>query len=65
MPQLLAAAGGKAQRPRIGQSLTVEMVGNKADLPNAIALNSSMVNAARLKDAKLPTTGRASAAKSS
>jgi MFS family permease len=32
----------------IRQSLTVELVGNKADLGNAIALNSSMVNAARL-----------------
>jgi MFS family permease len=30
------------------QSLMVHMVENKADLPNAIALNSSLVNAARL-----------------
>jgi MFS family permease len=30
------------------QSLVVEMVEDRADLPNAIALNSSMVNAARL-----------------
>ena len=30
------------------QSLLVEMVDNREDLPNAIALNSSMVNAARL-----------------
>lgn len=32
----------------VRQSLTVELVGNKADLGNAIALNSSMVNGARL-----------------
>jgi len=30
------------------QAFVVEMVNNRADLPNAIALNSSMVNAARL-----------------
>jgi len=30
------------------QSMVVEMVEDRADLPNAIALNSSMVNAARL-----------------
>lgn len=30
------------------QSFVIELVGNKADLPNAIALNSSMFNAARL-----------------
>ncbi len=30
------------------QSFVVKMVGNKEDLPNAIALNSSMVNLARL-----------------
>ncbi len=30
------------------QSLVVEMVGDRTDLPNAIALNSSMVNAAKL-----------------
>src|SRR6202789_2648049 len=30
------------------QSLVVQMVEDRADLPNAIALNSSMVNAARL-----------------
>ena len=30
------------------QSLVVQMVDDRADLPNAIALNSSMVNAARL-----------------
>jgi MFS family permease len=30
------------------QSLFIEMIGNKEDLGNAIALNSSMVNAARL-----------------
>jgi len=32
----------------IRQAFTVEMVGDRDDLPNAIALNSSMVNAARL-----------------
>jgi len=32
----------------IRQAFTVEMVENREDLPNAIALNSSMVNAARL-----------------
>jgi MFS family permease len=30
------------------QAFLVEMIGNKEDLPNAIALNSSLVNAARL-----------------
>ena len=30
------------------QSMVVQMVEDRADLPNAIALNSSMVNAARL-----------------
>ncbi|MFN3683853.1 MAG: MFS transporter [Fimbriimonadaceae bacterium] len=30
------------------QSLVVEMVGDRGDLPNAIALNSSMVNSAKL-----------------
>jgi MFS family permease len=30
------------------QSFVVEMVGDRADLPNAIALNSSMVNASRI-----------------
>ena len=33
---------------RVGQSFVVDMVGAREDLPNAIALNSSMVNAARL-----------------
>jgi MFS family permease len=32
----------------VRQSLVVRMVGDRDDLPNAIALNSSMVNAARL-----------------
>jgi MFS family permease len=32
----------------VRQSMIVEMVDDRADLPNAIALNSSMVNAARL-----------------
>jgi MFS family permease len=32
----------------VRQSMIVEMVDSRADLPNAIALNSSMVNAARL-----------------
>ena len=32
----------------VRQSMLVEMVADRADLPNAIALNSSMVNAARL-----------------
>jgi MFS family permease len=32
----------------VRQSLVVRMVNDRADLPNAIALNSSMVNAARL-----------------
>jgi MFS family permease len=32
----------------VRQSMVVRMVGDRADLPNAIALNSSMVNAARL-----------------
>ena len=30
------------------QSMVVDMVGNRADLPNAIALNSSMVNGSRI-----------------
>ena len=30
------------------QSLLVELVGRREDLPNAIALNSSLVNGARL-----------------
>ncbi|MFA5157134.1 MAG: MFS transporter [Candidatus Omnitrophota bacterium] len=32
----------------VRQAFTVEMIGNREDLSNAIALNSSMVNAARL-----------------